>query len=150
MLARTLLRSAQRATPSLRSSSRLIAPTATRQALRIAPRATAAFSTTRIQRDGDVRAELAAKLSSEIQFESDDLQAKKNDPNGYSSNIESFLNEGVWELKDTPGSEEVVLIRKYNDESIKVTFSCEDFNQDQETDDADEALMDDVWAYRTS
>lgn len=101
-----------------------------------------------MRRDGDIKAELAAKLASEIQFETEDLEAKKNDPNGYGANIDSFLNEGIWELHDTTGTEEVVLTRKYEDETIKVTFSCEDFNQDHEdVDDADEALMDEVCAH---
>jgi complement component 1 Q subcomponent-binding protein, mitochondrial len=61
--------------------------------------------------------ELVAKFESEINVEED----IKSDPKEFK---EYF--EGVWELHEQPGNQEVKLTRRFNDETIEVSFSVAD------------------------
>ncbi|KAF1980945.1 hypothetical protein K402DRAFT_254297 [Aulographum hederae CBS 113979] len=109
------LRAFARSAP--RSVSRVAAQSA-RPQLRLLPKAqlqsawrsqagrAAAFSTSTQRRD--VSDELVAKLQSEIQLEDEDA--------GEMDSLKEFLANSPFELKDTPGQEEVTLTRKYNDE----------------------------------
>ena len=102
--------------------------------------AAASFSTSRTFRD-DTAQELAAKLTSEIQLESEDSENSKTESD---TNVKNFLDQGIWELVDEEGNQEVKLTRKYDDESIEVSFSIVDFNTPvgDPQEEMDEALMD--------
>jgi complement component 1 Q subcomponent-binding protein len=54
---------------------------------------------------------LAKKLESEIEFEN---SMKEQD--GTPASVKEYLDNSPFQLEDTPGQEEVVLTRKYNDE----------------------------------
>ncbi|KAI3402025.1 hypothetical protein diail_3999 [Diaporthe ilicicola] len=102
-----------------------------------------AFSTSLLRRassglDGD----LSAKLASEIQFEA---EMKENEPQPVS--IKDFLENSPFEIQDTPGVQNVVLTRTYNNEKITVTFSISDIaNMENEMFDGDSALGDEEGA----
>lgn len=150
------LRALTRALP--RTTSRL---TATRTSLRPAlqtaaktstfpiSRTTASAFSTSLRRNDATAQELAAKLSSEMQLESENEASAAGSESATA--VQKFLDEGIWEVHDTPGEQEVTLTRKYEDELITVQFSIVDFNtpmmeHDQEDDDAlmdeeDEASM---------
>lgn len=59
---------------------------------------------------GEVDAELVAKLESEIQME-EDME------NEIPTSIKEYIENGPFEVIDTPGQEEVVLTRKYGSET---------------------------------
>ena len=125
-------RSALTSRSSLQSSLRT--PLTLRQPL---TQRLAAFSTSRPAFD-DASQELSAKLASEISLEGENNA-------GSDGNVDSFRNQGIWDIEDTPGQQDVVLRRKYDDEDITVTFSIADFNTPSvygDGEEADEAYMD--------
>jgi complement component 1 Q subcomponent-binding protein len=73
----------------------------------------AAFSTTTIRpsKAGEGDDELVAKLDSEIQMENE-----MKDEGGIPTSVKDYLENGPFEIIDTPGQEEVVLTRKFGDE----------------------------------
>jgi complement component 1 Q subcomponent-binding protein len=79
----------------------------------------AAFSTTTIRpsktAEGDD--ELVAKLESEIQMENE-----MKDEGGIPTSVKDYLENGPFEIIDTPGQEEVVLTRKFGDETYAVAI----------------------------
>lgn len=102
-----------------------------------------AFSTSLLRRAASgVDSELSAKLSSEISFEA---EMKENEPQPAS--IKDFLDNSPFEIQDTPGAQNVVLTRTYNNEKITVTFSIADIaNMENEMFDEDSALGDEEGA----
>ena len=72
----------------------------------------ATFSTTaRRSKAGESDDELVAKLESEIQMENE-----MKDAEGIPTSVKDYLENGPFELLDTPGQEEVVLTRQFGDE----------------------------------
>ncbi|KAI5793915.1 mitochondrial glycoprotein [Peziza echinospora] len=99
------------------------------------------FSTATVFRaaEDSVDAELAAKLTSELELEKE-MKGFDDMPDA----IKSFLETGTFQVNDTPGHEEVELVRKYGNETIRVEFSISDLNlmgQNDQLDD-DSALYD--------
>ncbi|KAF2399837.1 mitochondrial glyco protein [Trichodelitschia bisporula] len=97
-----------------------------------------AFSTFSSRQQGNE--ELVAKLESEYSLEKD-MRADES----YNDSIQEFLKISGYEIHDTPGQEDVVLTRKYNDENISITFSISDLaNGEMENEglDDDAALYD--------
>ncbi|KAJ5885251.1 hypothetical protein N7495_009761 [Penicillium taxi] len=101
----------------------------------------AAFSTASVFRDPatDSDLELLAKLGEEVQHEkasgSDDAREQK-------ANIDFALKAGQWEVKDIEGEQEVVLTKKFENETLRVTFTVADINNLSE--DAMDDLTDDA------
>ncbi|KAI1816999.1 mitochondrial glycoprotein [Poronia punctata] len=83
----------------------------------------ATFSSTPLRRaqESEVNQELAAKLESELQFES---EMGENEPGPAS--IKDFLDNSPYQLKDEPGKQDVFLTRKFGNETITVSFSVAD------------------------
>lgn len=94
--------------PSVRTSSLVKT-----QSAFLRTRQTSAFSTTVFRRAAatEVDEELSSKLASEIEYEND---VKENEPMPVS--IKDFLENGPFEIQDTPGKEEVVLTRTFGQE----------------------------------
>jgi complement component 1 Q subcomponent-binding protein len=67
--------------------------------------------------------ELVAKLDSEIQVERDISRPSSSSP---SPSIQDFLENSGFQLQDTPGVEDVLLTKKYGDETIEVKFTIAD------------------------
>jgi len=74
----------------------------------------APFSTTTIRPSNSAESddELVAKLDSEIQMESE-----MADEGGLPTSVKDYLENGPFEIIDTPGQEEVVLTRQFGDET---------------------------------
>lgn len=74
---------------------------------------TSSFSTTQFRRApaGEVDEELSLKLESELQFEN---EMKENEQ---PASVKDFLENSPFELVDTPGKEDVVLKRKFGNET---------------------------------
>ncbi|GAB1734908.1 hypothetical protein NU195Hw_g6287t1 [Hortaea werneckii] len=141
------LRAFARAAP--RITSRINSTTATasfRPALQSAITRSSASSqlprcfSTSFRRCDDAAQELAAKLHQEIQLETEENAS----PADSDSNIAAFTSQNPhWSIHDTPGEQEVTLTRKYDDETITVSFNIVDFNTPAyEQEEADEAQMD--------
>lgn len=77
----------------------------------------AAFSTTTIRpsKSGEADDELVAKLESEIQMESE-----MTDEGAIPTSVKDYLENGPFEVIDTPGQEEVVLTRQFGDETYAI------------------------------
>ncbi|KAF3763777.1 mitochondrial glycoprotein [Cryphonectria parasitica EP155] len=122
--ARSLARSAPRAISRLTTTSR---PAIVRQGalLRALPVRSqiSAFSTSLLRKAaaGTIDPELSSKLDSEIQFENT-MKESETLP----VSIKDFMENGPFEIQDTPGQQDVVLTRTYNNEKITVTFSIAD------------------------
>ncbi|KAK0101290.1 Mitochondrial acidic protein mam33 [Cadophora gregata] len=103
---------------------------------------TALFSSSAARRatSGETDVELAAKLDSEIQMENE-----MKEEGGIPTSVKDYLENGPFEIIDTPGQEEVVLTRQFGDEKIRVTFSIADLNaMDPEADYQDPAMSDEA------
>ncbi|KAI0886523.1 mitochondrial glycoprotein [Annulohypoxylon maeteangense] len=95
-----------------------------------------AFSTSQFrQAASEVDEELSVKLDSEIQFE-----GSMKEVDQLPASVKDFLENSPFELKDEPGKEDVTLTRKFNNETITVTFSISDLtnyeNEDLYNEDA--------------
>ncbi|KAI0123727.1 mitochondrial glycoprotein [Xylariales sp. AK1849] len=98
------------------------------------------FSTTQFRRApaGEVDEELSLKLESELQYESE-LKETELLP----ASVKDFLENSPFELVDTPGKEDVVLKRKFGNETITVTFSISDLaDYDPDVYNEDDAISD--------
>ncbi|RYP11268.1 hypothetical protein DL765_007820 [Monosporascus sp. GIB2] len=98
-----------------------------------------AFSTTPLRRapSSEVDEELSVKLESELQFE------KEVKDNNVPASVKDFLENSPFELKDTPGMEDVYLTRKFGNETITVSFSIHDIaTYEPDQFDEDSALTD--------
>jgi complement component 1 Q subcomponent-binding protein, mitochondrial len=139
---RALARAAPRTTARLASSStRTALRPAIQSTLRQQPRRSIprCFSTS-IPRFDDAATELAAKLNSEIQLESEG----NSTPAVSDDQVAAFKEQNpYWDIVDNGGQQTVFLKRKYEGEEITVAFSTVDFtNNPYETEEADEAMPD--------
>ncbi|CZT49396.1 related to mitochondrial acidic matrix protein [Rhynchosporium secalis] len=140
---RSFARAAPRTVFRLTSSCRQARPSsllqsAWKQPLRCS---TASFSTSisrKATTSGESDVELAEKLSSEIQMEND-----LKEEGGVPTSVKDYIENGPFEVIDTPGQEEVVLTRTFGDEKISITFSIADLNaMGPEADYQDPAMAD--------
>ncbi|KAJ5768431.1 hypothetical protein N7533_001014 [Penicillium manginii] len=110
----------------------------------VAKPAYASFSTTSVFREpaaeGDV--ELIAKLDEELKHEK---ASGVEDAREQKASIDYVLDAGEWKVKDVEGEQEVVLTKKFGNETVKVTFTVADINnlaEDPMDELADETLGD--------
>ncbi|KAJ5909766.1 hypothetical protein N7504_004409 [Penicillium tannophilum] len=106
----------------------------------------AAFSTSSVFREpaaeGDV--ELLAKLDEEVKHEK---ASGAEDAKEQKASIDYTLQAGEWQVKDVAGEQEVVLTKKFGNETIRVTFTVADINnlsEDPMDDLHDDALGDEA------
>ncbi|KAJ7822508.1 mitochondrial glycoprotein [Mycena olivaceomarginata] len=93
---------------------------------RAVPTATRAFSVSaRSLKAGASDTLLTQKLAEELLYENE--EAAPEEPEF----LTSFKEHGTWKIQDTPGSSEVILTRQFGNESIRLTFSIADL-QNQE------------------
>jgi complement component 1 Q subcomponent-binding protein len=127
---RSVARSAPRAVArmaaaSMRQSARPSTFIKTSSISAIRP-ARAAFSTSSSLRKAaaaESDEELSAKLDSEIQLEQE-MKSSEQEP----ASIKDFLQNSSFDLVDTPGQEDVKLVRDFGEEKITVSFSIADIN----------------------
>ncbi|KAK4172827.1 mitochondrial glycoprotein [Triangularia setosa] len=143
MSLRAIARAAPRvlARPStLRPAATVLRTVAARPSFVATQKASAAFSTSVFRRApaGEVDEELAAKLNSELEFETSVKEGET-----LPASIKDFLENGQFELKDVPGQQDVFLTRTFGNEKITVSFSIADLSSFQEQNFEDDALADD-------
>ncbi|BGP55154.1 hypothetical protein JCM8202_002787 [Rhodotorula sphaerocarpa] len=74
---------------------------------------------------------LSTKLGEELQFERDNA-----DPAAEPDFLASFRAEGVWEVVDEEGSDEILLKRTFGNEEIRMIFSISDLDAEQDVPEA--------------
>jgi len=71
------------------------------------------------------------------------MENEMKDEGGIPTSVKDYLENGPFEIIDTPGQEEVVLTRQFGDETIRITFSIADLNSlDPEADYQDRGMED--------
>lgn len=112
--ARTLARSAPRALSRMTAAA-IARPSnsALLRSLPVRPTQISAFSTSLLRQAAkpQVDVDLSQKLGSEIEFETN---MKESDP--VPASIKEFLDNSPFEIEDTPGMQDVLLKRTYNNE----------------------------------
>ncbi|KAF7319096.1 F-box domain-containing protein [Mycena chlorophos] len=118
------------ATTSARLSTRhLVLPTLPRVA-----RPTRAFSASpRAFKSGSSDVSLSQKLAEELKYEK---EANESDEPEF---LHTFTSQGIWQIADKPGDNEIVLTRQFGNENIRVVFSVADL-QNQDPNEFDEEL----------
>ena len=100
-----------------------------------------AFSTTSSSREaaGESDQELAAKIDQELR-----LEKESKDPAVVPPEVQTYIDKGIFQIEDVPGTEVVVLTRSIGDETIKVSFTIAEMNDEMSEDmsDPDNALED--------
>ncbi|OGE49628.1 hypothetical protein PENARI_c020G12301 [Penicillium arizonense] len=129
------------ASSALRPST-LVKP-ALRQPLKQAVKpAYAAFSTSSVFKapasEGDI--DLLAKLEDELKHEkSSDIPEFEEQQ----ENIDAIVKNGEWTVKDVEGEQEVILSKKFGNETIRVSFTVADIQNISEQDEFDDAALSD-------
>ena len=100
-----------------------------------------AFSTSCLRREpaGESDQELAAKLDSEQRIEHQTRDSSTLPPH-----LQDFITNSSFDIKDVPGTQNVVLTRSFGNETIKIEFSIADLNDslDQSQMEEDAAFED--------
>ncbi|KAI0475449.1 mitochondrial glycoprotein [Xylariaceae sp. FL0804] len=135
MSSAAIRQSSRTARPSSSLTSSWTAPLRTKQF-------TSAFSTSPLRREqaSETDQELSVKLGSELDYEGS-VKESTQQP----TSVKDFLDNSPYELQDTPGHEEVVLTRKFGNETITVSFSISDLSsyEPDQYNQNDPALSDD-------
>ncbi|KII87691.1 hypothetical protein PLICRDRAFT_111642 [Plicaturopsis crispa FD-325 SS-3] len=77
--------------------------------------------------EGSTDVPLAQKLAEELKYEKEDPATTEAEPEF----LKAFKSEGIWSIEDTLGSDEVAIVRKFGNESIRLMFSIADIaNED--------------------
>ncbi|QDS71444.1 hypothetical protein FKW77_003678 [Venturia effusa] len=136
---RSFARAAPRSISRLSSPSRFV-PRNPILAPRIQPSAQrwiAPFSTSSARKEGNEL--LVEKLKSEY-----DIETSEFDEAPGKETIKAFLEDSPFEIHDTPGIEDVILTRKYNDENIRISFTIADLtNNEPQEPEGDRSLYGD-------
>ncbi|KAF8173745.1 mitochondrial glycoprotein [Mycena galopus ATCC 62051] len=114
------------------SSSLVRLPLVARTASHI-PAASRAFSVSaRSLKAGSSDVLLTQKLAEELKYEIEEA------PAGEPEFLTVFKEQGIWKIQDTPGSQEVVFTRQFGNESIRLTFSVADLQNQEPPEEFDE------------
>ncbi|WVF71397.1 hypothetical protein IAT40_006201 [Kwoniella sp. CBS 6097] len=73
---------------------------------------------------GQTDSNLASALAAEHKFEQENAATLPEVP----AFVENFKTQGIWEISDIPGEDDVVLTRKFGNETIKLTFQISDLD----------------------
>lgn len=92
------------------------------------------FSTTLLRKEGNTDQALSAAFQEELKYEEESAQNEPTVPEFLSK----FKAASVWQLRDKPGHDEVILERTYGDEQLRVEFSVADLMDAPEEPDFDE------------
>ncbi|GAA5901735.1 hypothetical protein JCM6882_006053 [Rhodosporidiobolus microsporus] len=133
MFTRTLARTALRSTRAVAPRASLLT-TAARPAPLLAASAVRNFSSSLSRFEPSA---LSTKLGEELKFETE-----SGDANAEPEFVTAFKDEGVWQVVDEAGSDEIVLTRTFGSENIRLIFSISDLDADSDVppsvyDDAD-------------
>lgn len=75
------------------------------------------------------------------------MENEMKEQEGVPTSVRDYLENGPFEIIDTPGQEDVVLKRQFGDEKIQVTFSIADINHLDAEENYDDPAMSDEEAF---
>ncbi|KAL0959769.1 hypothetical protein HGRIS_011459 [Hohenbuehelia grisea] len=78
--------------------------------------------------EGSTDLALSQKLQEELKFEKEDGNGAEEIPEF----LKVFQEQGIWQVEDTPGCDEVTLTRKFGNENIRLIFSIADIQAEEE------------------
>ncbi|KAG1862410.1 mitochondrial glycoprotein [Suillus tomentosus] len=116
---RAVARPAARSGP-LRLATVQLAPRASMTAARAFSASTCRFS------EADVV--LSQKLAEELKYEKEAVADAPGEPEF----LKTFKEQGIWEIQDVTGNDEVTLVRKFGNETIRMMFSIADIQNAEE------------------
>ncbi|OCF40315.1 complement component 1 Q subcomponent-binding protein, mitochondrial [Kwoniella heveanensis CBS 569] len=120
-----VLRPAARATSNLVASSRrAVLAARLRPAFYPAAGTRSLSVSARRMGSGQTDGNLASALAAEHKFELENAATLPEVP----AFVENFKTQGIWEINDIPGEDDVVLTRKFGNETIKLTFQISDLD----------------------
>ncbi|WFD33837.1 Mitochondrial acidic protein mam33 [Malassezia cuniculi] len=129
---------------------RIALPRVASRAVRVAPVAAAARIATPVRAftasarrfdAGESDAELASSLQQEIEYE---REAAAETGGAVPDWLSQFKSEGVWQIEDRPGSDEVALTRQFGNEHIRVLFSIGEIDTTDPTNELEADETEDV------
>ena len=86
---------------------------------------------------GETDNDLRAGLQQEISYEREAAEAAGG-PDVDPEWLAQFRSEGVWNVEDKPGSDEIALTRSFGNEQIRVLFSVGEIDTAEPTEELDE------------
>ncbi|CAO1634930.1 unnamed protein product [Sympodiomycopsis kandeliae] len=86
---------------------------------------------------GSTDAELASRLQQELTYENETAGGQTHSESNEPDFLRDFKSTGIWTIKDTPGSDEVSLVREFGNEKISVMFSIGDIDSADPLDEED-------------
>ncbi|KAF9495151.1 mitochondrial glycoprotein [Pleurotus eryngii] len=114
------------------------APRVVATAFRFVPSASAPVrsfsSSTRRLGEGATDLSITQKLQEELKYEQEAANASPEVPEF----LKTFKSQGVWQIEDTAGSDEVALTRKFGNENVRMIFSIADIAAEDEEADFNE------------
>ncbi|KAF7316539.1 hypothetical protein MIND_00173200 [Mycena indigotica] len=120
------------ASTTVRAISRTLRPLSARAIAAIRPTAARTFvSSARRFEATAVSQQLLEKLHQELNHE---ISTSETGTEGQPEFLTAFKQQGVWEINDVPGNDEVLLTRKFGNETIRVMFSVADLHDYEEDD----------------
>jgi complement component 1 Q subcomponent-binding protein len=97
--------------------------------------ASRAFSvSTRVLGEGANDVLLAQKLGEEYQYEESSVSKDEAEPEF----LKTFKGQGIWQIEDISGADEVTLSRKFGNEDIRIMFSIADIQDSNEQENFEE------------
>ncbi|KAG1800362.1 mitochondrial glycoprotein [Suillus plorans] len=118
---RAVARPAARSGP-LRLATAQLAPRASMTAARAFSASTCRFS------EGSTDILLSQKLAEELKYEKEAVADAPGEPEF----LKTFKEQGIWEIQDVTGNDEVTLVRKFGNETIRMMFSIADIQNAEE------------------
>ncbi|KAJ8081816.1 Mitochondrial acidic protein mam33 [Marasmius tenuissimus] len=121
---RQLSRAASTSTAALRSTSRISAASLSRASFTSSTRA---FSVSaRSFGQGATDSALLTKIAEELKYETENVPAETPEF------LTAFKAQGVWEVEDSQYQDEVVLTRKFGNETLRLMFSIADIRAEED------------------
>lgn len=97
-----------------------------------APLATRSFTfSARRLGNGESDSQLASVLTAEQKYEAESAELSSSETPAW---LEEFRAEGVWEIIEQPGSDDVSITRKFGNETLKLTFQISDLDHPADAD----------------
>ncbi|KAG1775566.1 mitochondrial glycoprotein [Suillus placidus] len=118
---RSVTRTVARSGP-LRLATVQLAPQASMTAARAFSASVRRFS------EGSTDVVLSQKLAEELKYEKEAVADAPGEPEF----LKTFKEQGMWEIQDVAGNDEVTLIRKFGNETIRMMFSIADIQSAEE------------------
>lgn len=90
---------------------------------------------------GESDPELSSRLGQEISYEKEAASSFANESSGGEPEfLSDFIKQGLWNIEDQAGSDEISLTREFGNEHIRILFSIGDIDTTEEEENTTEEL----------